>query len=111
MMPTSPEIRVSVDIGCRNHSVAVGLSDGRLLEQFDIAHHAHGFDEFFSRIEAHQRRYPGEVSVAMEGYNGFARPLDTLVQHHHWHLFNVNNLGNRRGQVLRNPHNYLIKQQ
>jgi len=57
------------------------------------------FDEFFSRIEAHQRRYPGEVPVAMEGYNGFARPLDTLVQQHHWHLFNVNNLGNRRGQV------------
>jgi len=91
-MSTFPEIRVSVDVGCRRHSVAVGLSDGRLLEQFEIAHRPQGFDEFFSRIEAHQRRYPGAVSVAMEGYNGFARPLDTLVQHHHWRLFNVNNL-------------------
>jgi hypothetical protein len=28
----------------------------------------------------------------MEGYNGHARPLDTLVREHQWRLFNVNNL-------------------
>jgi hypothetical protein len=28
----------------------------------------------------------------MEGYNGHARPLDTLVREHQWRLLNVNNL-------------------
>jgi len=29
--------------------------------------------------------------VAMEGYNGWARPLDTLVRAHGYRLFNINN--------------------
>ncbi|TFH06949.1 MAG: hypothetical protein E4H08_10275 [Candidatus Atribacteria bacterium] len=32
------------------------------------------------------------VAVAMEGYNGYARPLDRLVQEKGYRLFNVNNL-------------------
>jgi len=34
----------------------------------------------------------GATTVAMEGYNGWARPLDGLVQRRHYRLFNVNNL-------------------
>ena len=44
-------LRVSVDVGCRGHSVAVGLSSGELLKEFEIAHRVEGFAEFFSRIE------------------------------------------------------------
>ena len=91
---TSPsEIHVSIDVGCYQHSVAVGLPNGELLDEFDINHDPAGFSFFFHRIEAIQRRY-GEVpvSVAMEGYNGHARPLDTLVRLHDYRLFNVNNL-------------------
>ena len=78
-MSNSPEIRVRVDVGCHVHSVAVGLSNGVLLEEFEIVHRRQGFEQFFSRIEAHRERYPGTVCVAMEGYNGYARPLDALV--------------------------------
>jgi transposase len=91
-MVLSPELRVSVDVGCHRHSVAVGLSTGELLEEFDVDHRPEGFADFFSRIERHQRRYPGPVVVAMEGYNGHARPLDTLVRERQWRLLNVNNL-------------------
>lgn len=87
-----PELRVSVDVGCSQHSVAIGLSNGELLEEFEIAHRPEGFNKFFERIERQQRRYPGQVSVAMEGYNGHARPLDTLVCERGWRLLNVNNL-------------------
>jgi len=86
------ELRVSVDVGCHGHSVAVGLSTGEVLEEFEIAHRAEGFAEFFSRIEAQRKRHGLGVSVAMEGYNGYARPLDALVQQHAYRLFNVNNL-------------------
>ncbi len=91
MIPPS-EIRVSVDVGCQRHHVAIGLSDGELLDEFEIAHQRQGFDEFFARIEGHRRRYGGEVSVAMEGYNGYARPLDSLVLAQAYRLFNINNL-------------------
>lgn len=87
-----PELRISVDVGCRQHRVAVGLSNGELLEEFEFAHRPEGFSKFFERIERQHRRYPGEVSVAMEGYNGHARPLDTLVCERGWRLFNVDNL-------------------
>jgi len=32
------ELRVSVDVGCRRHSVAIELHDGQVLEEFEIAH-------------------------------------------------------------------------
>ena len=91
-MTSTTGIRVSIDVGCYQHSVAVGLADGQLLDEFDIDHEAAGFSEFFKRIDARQRQYGGAVKVAMEGYNGHARPLDTLVRQHHYQLFNINNL-------------------
>jgi hypothetical protein len=88
----SLQLRVGVDVGAQSHAVAVGLTDGRLLEAFEIPHTAAGFEDFFSRIESHARRYPDPVAVAMEGYNGHVRPLDSLVKMRGWRLFNVNNL-------------------
>ena len=41
------EIRVSVDVGCYAHSVAIGLSTGELLDEFEVPHQALGFKEFF----------------------------------------------------------------
>lgn len=86
------EIRVSVDVGCRHHAVAVGLSTGELIEEFEIAHETAGFRTFFQRIEAIESRYKWPVSVAMEGYNGYARPLDRLVRARNYRLYNINNL-------------------
>jgi hypothetical protein len=34
----SLELRVSVDVGYRHHSVAMGLSSGEVLEEFEIDH-------------------------------------------------------------------------
>jgi transposase len=91
-MLVPPKVHVSVDIGCHRHSVAIGLSSGELLEEFDIAHRPEGFTDFFNRIERHHRRFRGGVVVGMEGYNGHARPLDTLIGERGWQLLNVNNL-------------------
>ena len=86
------ELRVSVDVGYRRHSVAIGLPSGEVLEEFEIAHRPEGFEQFFSRIEKHQKIRACEVAVAMEGYNGCARPLDTMVRRHGYRLYNINNL-------------------
>ena len=51
----SLELRVSVDVGSRRHSVAIGLPNGQVLEEFEIAHGPEGFQEFFLRIEKHQK--------------------------------------------------------
>jgi hypothetical protein len=76
----SLELRVSVDIGFRRHSVAMGLSSGEVLEEFEIDHRPEGFQEFFARIEKHCKIKGCRVAVAMEGYNGHARPLGSLVR-------------------------------
>ncbi len=86
------EVRVSVDIGCHHHRVAIGLSSGELLEEFDIAHTPEGFRHFFARISVHETHHACPVSVAMEGFNGYARPLDRLVRARHYRLYNINNL-------------------
>ncbi|MGH8129041.1 MAG: IS110 family transposase [Gammaproteobacteria bacterium] len=85
-------LHVAVDVGSRFHQVAVGDAEGSLLELFKIDHQPAGLDGFFSRIERHHARCGGEIRVAMEGYNGWARPLDQQVLAHGWRLFNVNNL-------------------
>jgi transposase len=90
--PVSLQLRVGVDVGSRCHTVAIGLSDGSLLEEFEIPHTAEGFREFFARVEACGRRHAAPIAVAMEGYNGHVRPLDSLVKARGWRLFNVNNL-------------------
>ncbi len=63
----SLQLRVGVDVGSRCHSVATGLSDGSLLEEFEIPHTAAGFQDFFARVEASARRHEAPVAVAMEG--------------------------------------------
>ncbi len=87
-----PEIRVSVDVGCHSHSVAIGLSGGELIEEFEIDHNPEGFHHFFTRIRRQEDKYGFPVSVAMEGYNGYARPLDRLVRARDYRLFNINNV-------------------
>ncbi len=86
------EIRVSVDVGCHSHNVAMGLSSGEVLEEFQIAHGPEGFKYFFGRIERQQKKRRCPVAVAMEGYNGYARPLDGMVWARGYRLYNINNL-------------------
>jgi transposase len=90
--PHALQLRVGVDVGSQCHSVAIGLTDGSLLDEFEISHTAAGFKDFFARIEGHAKGHPYPIAVAMEGYNGHVRPLDSLVKARGWRLFNVNNL-------------------
>jgi transposase len=87
-----PEIRVSVDVGCYSHSVAIGLSGGEVVDEFEVDHNPEGFRDFFSRITRQEQKYCLPVSVAMEGYNGYARPLDRMVRLRDYRLFNINNV-------------------
>lgn len=86
------QIRVGVDVGSKSHHVGIAGSDGRLLEEFEIAHSEAGFQEFFDRIELHRGGNGTSVSVAMESYNGHSRPLDRYVQQRGYSLYSVNNL-------------------
>jgi transposase len=87
-----PHLCVGIDIGYKNHRVGIADSDGQILEEFDISHTTEGFDHFFHRVEYHRREVGLPVAVAMEGFNGYGRPLDRLIQQKGYRLFNVNNL-------------------
>lgn len=86
------QLRVGVDVGCHAHLVGIADPGGSILEEFDISHSEAGFQEFFRRVEVQRAALGFPVAVAMEGYNGYARPLDRLVQERGYRLFNVNNL-------------------
>ncbi len=79
-MVSAPQLHVAVDVGCRHHRVAIGCSDGQLLDEFDITHDVAGFRTFFEHIHHHEHRFGPPVLVAMEGFNGWARPLDRQVR-------------------------------
>ncbi len=85
-------IRVAVDVGSTRHRVAVGLPDGKILDEFDIDHDKRGFNEFFRHIERIEKQHALPVAVAMEGYNGWARPLDGQILRHGYRLYSINNL-------------------
>ena len=86
------DIRVSVDVGCKSHQVAIGLSSGEVLDEFSIGHQPDGFRTFFAKLEQLEKLYQCPVRVAMEGYNGYARPLDSMILARGWQLYNINNL-------------------
>jgi hypothetical protein len=48
--------------------------------------------KFTFDIEKHQKQRGCPVAVAMEGYNGYARPLDSLVRSRGYRLYNINNV-------------------
>jgi transposase len=83
---------VAVDVGSRFHEVAVGDGCGRVVDTFRVDHDAMGFQTFFERVARHRSTPQQPIRVAMEGYNGWARPLDSRVLEHGWALYNVNNL-------------------
>jgi transposase len=84
-------LQVAVDVGCRRHHAAIGNAQGRVLAEFEVEHTRAGFEDFFRRIEA-QRNHEQPVWVAMEGCNGYARPLDQQVRARGYRLLNINNL-------------------
>jgi len=90
-MSSISEIRVCMDIGGHAHRVGIGLSDGKLLDEFDIKHTPTGIKELFNRISCYEKQYQLPVSVAMEAYNGHARPIDQEVLARGYRLWNVNN--------------------
>ena len=87
-----PHLCVGIDVGCKAHRVGIAHPDGSILEEFDISHSDVGFQEFFRRVEERRQQLSLPVAVAMEGYNGYARPFDRLVQEKGYRLYNVNNM-------------------
>jgi len=85
-------VLVAIDVGVHRHRVAIGVPGQPLAQELDIDHTPEGFAAFFEAVEAHTQGGTLPVAVAMEGYNGHARPLDQRVLARGWRLFNVNNL-------------------
>lgn len=86
------QLHVAIDIGSQRHRVAIGLDDGGVIDEFDCPHTSSGLSDFFKRVRSHEQRHAARVSVAMEGFGGYARPLDSQVLAQGWSLYAINNL-------------------
>ena len=89
---TPKRLHVGIDVGSLNHSVAISDGKGRIVREFEIPHTQKGFDHFFAILDKESKQRDAAVSIAMEGYNGWARPLDGLILKHGYRLYNVNNV-------------------
>jgi len=67
-------------------------SNGTYLKEFGISHTASGFQSLFSEITYYESILKCPVIIGMEGFNGYARPLDQLIQQKGYTLYNINNL-------------------
>lgn len=86
------ELRVCMDIGSAEHYVGIGLTSGVRLDEFRLKHTPEGIRHFFNRIEQLRIHHQvSSVAVAMEAYNGYARPIDAMVLERGYKLYNVNN--------------------
>ena len=43
------ELHVSIDVGCYQHELSVGLADGTFLGRFEINHNKIGFANFLAK--------------------------------------------------------------
>lgn len=89
---TPNELQIGIDVGSLNHSVAINDGNGKIIREFEISHTQKGFDEFFAIIAKEAKQRDARVSIAMEGHNGWARPLDGLILQQGYRLYNVNNV-------------------
>jgi len=86
------QLHVAIDVGSQQHRVAIGWDEGDPIEEFDCAHTPAGLSDFFKRIHKHEGLHQSEVCVAMEGFGGYARPLDSQILAQGWRLYAINNL-------------------
>jgi transposase len=85
------EIRVCIDVGSEQHYVAIALSTGELLQEFPVRHTSEDIKRLFEKIESLKESYKLPVVMAMEAYNGYARPIDSYALDRGYRLYNVNN--------------------
>lgn len=89
---TPNELQIGIDVGSLNHAVAVSDGFGNIINEFEMTHTHKGFEYFFKTIEEEASKRDATIIIAMEGYNGWARPLDNLILQKGYKLYNVNNL-------------------
>lgn len=86
------ELQIGIDVGSSNHFVAISDNFGNIIKEFEITHTQAGFNKFFKIIEKEAKKLNATISIAMEGYNGWARPLDSQILKRGYKLYNVNNV-------------------
>lgn len=89
---TPQTLEVGIDVGSKSHSIALSDGFGKIISEFEITHTQKGFDSFFETIEYEAIKRDATVAIAMEGYNGWARPFDRLILEKGYTLYNVNNV-------------------
>ena len=89
---TPQKLEIGIDVGSLNHAIAISDGAGNIIKEFEIKHSQKGFDKFFETVDREASKRDATISVAMEGYNGWARPFDTQILAKGYRLYNVNNV-------------------
>ena len=58
---------VGIDVGCRQHRVAIARSNGEIVKEFSVPHNASGFGTLFSELEHFESTFKLPIVIGMEG--------------------------------------------
>lgn len=88
----SHQLSVGIDVGSASHAIAMMDPNGRFCEEFTIAHNHTSFIQTVHKIKALANKLKAPVTVAIEGYNGYAAPFDRYLAKNGITVVAVNNL-------------------
>ena len=79
--PQALQLRVGVDVGSQCHSVAVGLTDGSLLEEFELKSPGLYLEEVTAEAPNHHWSAPGRHTSILTGHQRLAlrRSVQTVA--------------------------------
>jgi len=60
---------VGIDVGCRQHRVAIARSNGEIVKEFSVPHTASGFGTLFSELEHSESTFKLPIVIGREGFH------------------------------------------
>jgi transposase len=86
------QVSVGIDVSSSNHAIAIMGPTGKFCDEFIISHNHRSFAEAINRIKAVALELKLPVTVAIEGFNGYAAPFDRYLIESGFKVVAVNNL-------------------
>ena len=85
-----------IDVGSESHHVTILDEEDHILYNQKVSHKINEFAESINLFKKIEKKEKGEISLALEGKNGYGAPFDQLLINQGFTLYNVDNLKLKR---------------
>jgi transposase len=93
-------ISVGIDVGSKEHRIAVMSPNGQILAEWSVRHRHADFKQAYQRMQSLAQQHKLPLMVGIEGYNGYASPFDQCLIAQGIKVKQINNLTLNRYRML-----------